>query len=76
MKFTKSFKKYTDEYQPEVVDFVREWAREAGPEAVHEDNSLIKVTGSEEQISALLAMLKERFSYVPPEELKDGDGKK
>jgi hypothetical protein len=76
MKYTKSFKKYTDEYRPEVVDFVREWAREVGPEAVHEDNSLIKVTGTEEQIDALLTMLMERFSYVPPEKLEDSDGKK
>ena len=70
LKYTQSFKKYTDEYRPEVVDFVREWARTHELLAVHEDNSLIKVTGTKARIADLLAELKERFDYTPPDASK------
>jgi hypothetical protein len=49
------------------VDYVREWAPTADLFAWHEDNSLIKVTGTEQQVNGLLDILKERFGYVPPE---------
>ena len=71
LRYTKSFKKYTDEYEAKVVDFVREWAQTQDLFAWHEDNSLIKVTGSEAQIQALLEVLKERFAYIPPEEREE-----
>lgn len=71
IKFTKSFKKYKAEYAPAAVDYVRSWARTETLLAVHEDASLIKVTGSELQIKTLLATLKERFNYIPPEDLED-----
>ena len=68
MLHTKSFKKYTSEYEPAVVAYVREWAA-AHPEIrFHEDNSLVKITTSKAMVERLLGVLKERFSYIPPEE--------
>jgi hypothetical protein len=67
LRYTKSFKKYTEEYEPRVVDYVREWAPTADLFAWHEDNSLIKVTGTKAQIDGLLEVLKDRFAYIPPE---------
>lgn len=70
IRFTQTFKKYTEEYEPKVVEFVREWARAQGHIVWHEDHSIIKVTGSRHQIDELLGVLKERFSYIPPEQRK------
>lgn len=67
IRISQTFKKYTGEYEPKVVDFVREWARAQGQLVWHEDHSIIKVTGSRHQIDELLGVLKERFSYIPPE---------
>ena len=73
IRCTKTFKKYKDEFEPQVVDFVREWAGTADLIAVHEDNSIIKVTGSKEQIDGLLDVLKSRFDYIPPEDREEAD---
>ncbi len=75
VRYTKSFKKYTEEYEARVVDYVREWASTADLLTWHEDNSLIKVTGTKEQIDDLLKTLKTRFNYIPPEEREDSDDK-
>lgn len=75
LRYTKSFKKYTDEFQPEVVEHVRQWARVQDLAAIHEDASLVKVTGSKQQIESLLAELKEKFDYVPPEDRGKGEKK-
>ncbi len=68
MLFTKTFKKYKAEYRPDVVDYVREWAKEQKVKAFHEDNSIVKVTGGKRLIEGLLEELKEKFDYTPPEE--------
>jgi hypothetical protein len=67
IRYTKTFKKYKGESDPRVIDYVRGWARSETLHAVHEDASIIKVTGTQEQIEALLADLKARFGYIPPE---------
>lgn len=77
IQYTKTFKKYKEEYEPKVVDYVRGWAKKAKLQAFHEDNSIVKVTGTKEQIDSLLATLKTDFGYIPPEDReenkKDGD---
>ena len=74
IRHTKTFKKYKDEFEPRVVDYVREWAKTEELLASHEDNSILKVTGTQEQIQELLATLKTRFNYVPPEDREDDEG--
>lgn len=77
IRHTKTFKKYKDEFEPRVVDYVREWAQTEELLAFHEDNSIVKVTGTKEQIAGLLDTLKSRFNYIPPEDREDasdGDG--
>jgi hypothetical protein len=69
--FTKTFKKYTSEFDAKVVDYVRDWARSAALKAFHEDRSIVKVTGTQAEIVGLLEVLKERFGYIPPEERKE-----
>jgi len=71
LRHTKTFKKYKDEYEPRVVDYVREWAQTEELLAFHEDNSIVKVTGAPEQIEGLLATLLSRFNYIPPEDRED-----
>ena len=75
MLFTKTFKKYKDEYVPEVVAYVKEWAKGQELRAFHEDNSIVKVTGGKRQIEGLLGELKEKFDYTPPEEEEQQDKK-
>ena len=70
IRYTKTFKKYKDEFEPRVVDYVRDWAKTAELLAFYEDNSIVKVTGAKEQIDGLLGTLKSQFDYIPPE---DGD---
>ena len=73
MRHTKTFKKYTDEYDQEVVDHVREWGSSREGIVFHEDNSIVKVTGVAEKIDSLLGELKKRYDYIPPEERESGD---
>ena len=73
LRYSKAFKKYTEEYEPAVVDYVRSWARTENLLDFYEDKSIVKVTGSKLQIETLLGTLKERFGYIPPE---DRDGSK
>ncbi|NRA95118.1 MAG: hypothetical protein HRU14_02810 [Planctomycetes bacterium] len=73
IRHTKTFKKYKDEFEPRVVDHVREWAKTEELLAFHEDNSIVKVTGAKEQIDGLLETLKSRFDYTPPEDAEDGE---
>jgi hypothetical protein len=63
----KKFTRYNDKHRPEVVEFVRTWAKSQTPLAVHEDASIVKVTGSEAQIAGLLADLKAKFNWEPAE---------
>ena len=72
IRFSKTFKKYTDEFEPRVVDYVREWAGTQELLAFHEDNSIVKVTSDAEMIEKLLGVLKERFDYIPPE-MREGE---
>ena len=71
IRYTKTFKKYTAEFELRVVDHVREWAKTEEILAFHEDNSIVKVTATKEQVDGLLSTLKDRFNYVPPEEGSD-----
>ncbi|MSR75273.1 MAG: hypothetical protein EXS14_07380 [Planctomycetes bacterium] len=71
LRFTKTFKKYTSEYQAPVVEHVRAWAKADSTIVFHEDKSIVKVTGTQAHIVALLAELKSRFNYTPPEDLEE-----
>ena len=73
IRYTKTFKKYKDEFEPRVVDHVREWAKTEEILVFYEDNSIVKVTGAKEQIDGLLETLKRRFNYIPPEDREDAD---
>ncbi|MCB9832704.1 MAG: hypothetical protein H6807_09535 [Planctomycetes bacterium] len=69
VKHTKSFKKYSAECRPEVVEACRVWTSERGDRfQVHEDASLIKVTGSQADIDEMVASLRERFGSPLPGE--------
>jgi hypothetical protein len=65
VKYTQSFKKYRAEYRPDVVAFVKDWAKQQKLFEVYEDASVFKVTGSKEQIDGLRATLKEKFGWEP-----------
>jgi hypothetical protein len=65
VKYSQSFKKYRAEFRPDVLAFVKQWAQSQSLDAIHEDASVFKVTGSEEQIAQLRAALKERFNWEP-----------
>lgn len=65
VKSSQSFKKYKAECRPDVLAYVRDWARSQKLDAVHEDMSVLKVTGSAEQIASLRATLKEKFGWEP-----------
>lgn len=71
VQHSKSFKKYTSEYRPEVVDAVRHYAVGNAEFKVHEDRSLLKVTSTKENIAAMLTVLRARFGALPG----DDDGK-
>ena len=68
LRYTKSFKKYTNEFNADVTEHVRSWSSGQELMAFHEDDSLVKVTGTKRQITALLEDLKEKFDYIPPED--------
>jgi hypothetical protein len=65
VKSSQSFKKYRAEHRPDVIAFVKEWAKSQKLAAVHEDASVFKVTGTAEQIAELRAALKAKFSWEP-----------
>ncbi len=70
VKVTQTFKKFTrynDHHRPDVVDHVRSWAKGQILIAQYEDASILKITGSEAQVDALLAELKSKFSWTPAE---------
>ena len=65
VKYSQSFKKYRAEFRADVVSFAMEWARSKTLDAVYEDASVFKVTGTQEQIAELRAVLKEKFGWEP-----------
>jgi hypothetical protein len=65
VKSSQSLKKYRAEHRPEVLAFVREWARGRPLDALYEDASVLKVTGTKEQVAELRALLKEKFGWEP-----------
>jgi hypothetical protein len=65
VRFSQSLKKYRAEYRPEVVAFAKEWAKGQALDTVYEDKSVFKVTGSQDQIARLRALLKEKFNWEP-----------
>jgi hypothetical protein len=65
VKFSQSFKMYRAEFRADVVNFAKEWARSKKLDAVYEDKSVFKVTGTQEQIAELRALLKEKFAWEP-----------
>ncbi len=69
VKHTKSFKKYSDQCRPEVVEACRAWALERPDRfEIHEDASIVKVTGSQEDVDEMVASLRERFGTPLPGE--------
>ena len=77
VRHTKSFKKYSEEFRPEVVNAARSWANER-PEklAFYEDNSIVKITGSKDDIDEMVASLRGRFGSPLPGETVAKDEKK
>jgi hypothetical protein len=65
VKYSQSLKKYKAEFRPDVLAFTKEWARSKTLDAVYEDASVFKVTGTQEQIAELRALLKEKFNWEP-----------
>jgi hypothetical protein len=65
VKSTQSFKKYRAEFRPDVIAFVKDWAKGQKLDRVFEDASVFKVEGSHEQIQSLRALLKEKLNWEP-----------
>jgi hypothetical protein len=65
VKFSQSFKKYRAEHRPDVIAFAKDWAKGKTLDAVYEDASVFKLTGSAEQIAELRAALKAKFNWEP-----------
>jgi hypothetical protein len=65
VKYSQSFKKYRAEFRPDVFAFAKEWAKGKPLDAVYEDASVFKITGTQEQIAELRAVLKEKFGWEP-----------
>jgi hypothetical protein len=65
VKYSQSLKKYKAEFRPDVVAFAKEWAKGKSLDAVYEDASVFKVTGTQEQIAELRKLLKEKFNWEP-----------
>jgi hypothetical protein len=65
VKYSQSIKKYKAEFRADVLAFAKEWARGKSLDAVHEDASVFKVTGAQEQIAELRKLLKEKLNWEP-----------
>ncbi len=69
VKHTKSFKKYSDECRKEVVDACRQWATERSDKfQIFEDASIIKVTGVQADVDAMVEDMRGRFGTPLPGE--------
>ncbi len=69
VKHTKTFKKYGDEYRPDVVEATRTWVKDHPSQfEVYEDASIIKVTGTPDDVDAMVKSLRERFGTPLPGE--------
>jgi hypothetical protein len=76
VKFCQSFKKYTSEFKPEIVAFVKEWTRGKAGVDFYEDRSLIKVTSDEATIQALRTDVTAKFPEWKPVGIEGADDKK
>lgn len=65
VKYSQSLKKYRAEFRADVMAFTKEWAKSQKLDAVYEDASVFKVTGTQEQIAELRRLLKEKFGWEP-----------
>ncbi|HYC79087.1 MAG TPA: hypothetical protein VEI02_15815 [Planctomycetota bacterium] len=75
--FSQSFKKYTSEHRPDLVAYVKDWAKGKGATVrVHEDASLLKVTADQATVEGLREDLKVRFPGWKPEGIEGADDKK
>ena len=69
VKHTKSFKKYSDECKPEVIEACRKWAQDRPDKfQIFEDASIIKVTGIQADIDEMVEDLRGRFGSPLPGE--------
>lgn len=69
VKHTKSFKKYSAECRPEVVEACRAWALERSDRfSIHEDASIVKVTASQADVDEMVESLRARFGTPLPGE--------
>lgn len=71
LRYTKTFKLYTAEFDARVVEHVRAFAKARASLTFHEDKSIVKVTGTQPDITSLLDELKQRFNYIPPEDREE-----
>ena len=69
VKHTKSFKKYSAECKPEVIEACRQWAQER-PDVfqIIEDASIIKVTAGKAHVDEMVENLRGRFGTPLPGE--------
>ena len=68
VKHTKSFKKYTSEHRPELVDAARHYAMGRSDFSIHEDRSVLKLTSTRPNIESMLTVLRARFGALPGDE--------
>ncbi len=73
MRYNKTFKKYRDECRPEVLVSVREYVAASNSLTLHEDDSILKATGSREAIDEMVAALIEQHKTLYNETEEEPD---
>lgn len=76
VNFCQSFKKYSAEFKPELIAFVRDWTKGKAGAKVYEDRSLLKVTADEATIAALRVDVAAKFAGWTPVGIEGADDKK
>ena len=67
VKHNRTFKKYTDECRPDLVEAAREYAASHSL-AVYEDASIVKITASQDEILTMCDGLRESYGPLPGDE--------
>ena len=77
VKHTKTFKKYTDQHNPELVEAVRGYAAaRSDVVSLYEDDSIVKVTGLAGDVDEMVDSLRSRFGTPLPGEDPPAKSKK
>ena len=78
VQHTRTFKKYTEEFQVDMVEAVRAYCQGREDLPLYEDDSIVKITGTAAAIEEMCTNLRARFGALPgdPEPKEDKKQKK